>query len=107
MGGLLRPPAAFSELLRCMDPVEDGARVAIADDLLRPDFPKSGFREAVEFLDSLLADPAVSNADLKGLLNRETSSMWAAELGFDSMAMGARRCLEALREAIVRHEGGG
>ena len=107
MGGALRPPAAFSELLSCADPAGDDAGLVIAADLLRPDFPKSGFREATDFIDGVLADPAVSNADLKGLLNRETSSAWSLDLGFAGNAKAARRCLEAFRAAIVQYAGAG
>jgi hypothetical protein len=105
MGDVLHPPRALSELLGCLDAVEEGTTIAIATDLLNSNFPDSGFKEAADFLDRLLADPTVSNADLKGLLNRETSSAWAMELGFDPSARGARRCLEALRGAIARHTG--
>jgi hypothetical protein len=102
MADLLRPPPGLSELFACLDPAEEGKSVAIARDFMRPDFPKTSLTEAAGFLDGLLADDAISNADLKGFLNREISPAWSMELGFDADAKGARRCLEAIREAIAQ-----
>lgn len=102
MGAHKRPPAALSVILQCLDPVDDGTSIAIAHDLLGPDFPQSGLKEASSFLTQLLTDPEVSNADLKGLLNRETSSTWSMEFGFGADAKAARRYLEVLQEAIAR-----
>jgi len=102
MGALLRAPPALHEILHSLDPIDEGTSVAIARDLLGRSFPKAGFKEANEFLKQLLADPDVSNADLKGLLNRETSSSWSMEFGFGADAKAARRFLEALQQAIGR-----
>jgi hypothetical protein len=102
MGADKRPPAAFSQILHSLDPVNGGKSIAIARDLLGSHFPKQGFVEAGAFLDRLLADPAISNADLKGLLNRETASSWAVEFEFGSDAKAARRYLEALRQALAQ-----
>ncbi len=98
----LRAPTFLNEILHALDPVEGGTSVVIAPDLLPRDFPRAGLTEAGEFLDRLLADPDVSNADLKGLLNRETSSSWSMEFSFGADAKAARRFLEALRQAIGR-----
>ena len=102
MGAETRPPTAFSVILRCIDPADDGTSIVIAHDLLDPDFPQAGFKEASAYLTQLLADPEISNADLKGLLNRETSSAWSMEFGFGADARAARRYLEALQQTIAR-----
>ena len=102
MGAATRPPAALSVILRCLDSADDGTSIVIAHDLLDPDFPKAGFKEVFVYLGQLLADPEIPNADLKGLLNRETSSAWSLESGFGADAKAARRYLEALQQAIAR-----
>jgi hypothetical protein len=102
MGAEMRPPAALSVIFRCLDPADDGTSIVIAHDLLDPDFPQTGFKEASAYLAQLLADPEIPNADLKGLLNRETSCAWSLEFGFGADAKAARRYLEALQQAIAR-----
>jgi hypothetical protein len=102
------PPAAFVAVLQCLepagdDPAGDGIEVAIAFDLLAPrGFERQHFAEVISYLDTLLSDERVSNSDLKGMLNRLTSSCWSMETGFGANANGARHLLEAMRKVILR-----
>jgi hypothetical protein len=61
--------------------------------------------QAVAFIDAVLKDDALSNADLKGLLNRAMGSGWAVTSPFGANAMAARQHLSAARDAIAAWDG--
>ena len=100
-----RPPAALANLVRVADPTEGGREIAIAKDLLVQDeLGRAALTEAQDYIDSLLADASVANADLKGLLNRLDGWNWRTLFEFGADAKAARRYLEALSRALVREE---
>lgn len=99
-----RPPAVFRVLVNSVDPVDDGAYMKVARDLLavHGEISQSAFAEAKAYVDGLLADSKVANADLKGLLNRCAGPKWGIQFDFGADAKAARRYLEALSRAIAQ-----
>lgn len=92
--------AFLGPLLRCIETDKDGAKLVVAEDFLkRADIPRSDIHGAWKALESLLADPDVSNADLKGMLNRIDIG-WKFESPFGANAIAAREHLEAARDAL-------
>jgi hypothetical protein len=87
-----------------LDPANDGAEVVIAEDSLSEHswIGRSELTQCRSYLDALLADKMTSNADLKGMLNRNTGRAWGVEFDFGVNANAARRFLEALQRALVR-----
>jgi hypothetical protein len=97
----LGAPASLSVILRCVDPADNGRRIEIAQDLVvQESLTTKHFAEAGRFLDSLLANPDVSNTDLKGMLKRLAGPVWGAEFEFGADAQAARLYLEALQLAL-------
>ena len=98
------PPAAFTALVAAVDPVDGGRAMTVAHDVLkiRAGSEFLGWSEARAYIDALLSDPTLSNADLKGLLNRSAGPVWGMAFDFGADAKAARRYLEALSKAIAR-----
>ncbi len=98
------PPPALRTLLMILDPGVTGKEVVIAADLLaqHPEIDRNQLRECFRYLDQLLNDEAVPNADLKGMLNRLAGPVWGGPFGFGADAKSARLFLEALRLALSR-----
>jgi hypothetical protein len=61
-----------------------------------------GWLEAKAYVEQILADPDVTNADLKGLVKRLVGPAWGVEFDFGADAKAARRYLEALSRAIAQ-----
>ncbi len=98
------------DLINYADPDSSGQHIVLADDLLAGAFGPSPnlsrFRQSAEALAEILADESISNADLKGLLNRASAKMWGAEY---ERRFTPREFLEELKAAIekyVRRKGG-
>ncbi|MBL8536443.1 MAG: hypothetical protein JNM59_03475 [Hyphomonadaceae bacterium] len=87
-----------------LDPMVDGAEVVIADDLLaqHPEIDQRSLVECRAFLERLLGDETIPNADLKGMLNRLAGPVWGGPFGFGPDAKSARRFLETLQTALTR-----
>jgi hypothetical protein len=89
-----------SSALGCIETDISGSRLVVAEDLrLRSDVHRDHMLEAWKVLEELLDDPGVSNADLKGLLNR-VDVAWRVESPFGANAQAAREHLEAAKDAI-------
>lgn len=99
-----QPPAAFRVLVNAVDTVNGGREMKLARDLLahHGEVSKSAFAEAKAYVDALLADDQIANADLKGLLNRSAGPVWGIQFDFGADAKAARRYLEALSRAIAQ-----
>lgn len=99
-----QPPAVFRAVVNAVDPMHGGREMRIARDLLahHGEVSQSAFAEAKAYLDGLLADDQVANADLKGLLNRSAGQLWGIQFDFGADAKAARRYLEALSRAIAQ-----
>jgi hypothetical protein len=65
---------------------------------------KTDCQEAVVFLSAMLNDETLSNAELKGLLNR-ASGDWGVTSPFGADAKAARKHLAAVRDAIAAWDG--
>jgi hypothetical protein len=92
----------ISWALRCIETDLDGVRLVVADDLRqRGGVQRSDVLQAWKLLEDVLSDPNVSNAELKGLLNR-TDVAWSVESPFGANAQAAREHLEAARDAMQR-----
>jgi hypothetical protein len=61
---------------------------------------KADCDDAVSFIEAVLADPEISNSDIKGLLNRLANG-WDVTSPFGANAKAARTHLKAARDAIV------
>lgn len=89
-------------VLRCIETDSSGAALVVAEDFLRrTEIYRSDLLTAWKVIDDLLADPDVSNADLKGLLNR-IDVAWSMESPFGANALAAREHLEAARDALQK-----
>ena len=98
MAAVLDPRIA--DLINHAEP--DGPRtgMVLAPDLT-PDWVDQAFLAfALRELDAVLADETVTNADLKGLLNRASAGTWGME--YDRV-FTAREFLQALRAAVKAH----
>jgi hypothetical protein len=102
--GADQPPAAFRVLLGAVDPVDGGCGMKFARDLLarHDDVTVAHIAEVRAYVDGLLADSDIPNADLKGLLNRCAGPAWDAQFDFGADAKAARRYLEAFSRAIAQ-----
>jgi hypothetical protein len=98
------PPGAFRVLLGAVDPLDGGREMKLARDLLAPHsyLNAASLAEVKTYVDELLADRDIANADLKGLLNRNAGPAWGAQFDFGADAKAARRYLEALSRAIAQ-----
>lgn len=101
------PPAALRTLLMILDPGQRDEDVVIASDLLarHQELDQDRLRACLRYLDQLLSDESVSNADLKGLLNRLAGRAWSVQWKFGADAKAARQYLEALQSALVARIG--
>jgi hypothetical protein len=91
-----------SRALSCIETDIDGGRLVVAEDLReRSGVYRDDMLRAWKALEDLLADPSVSNADLKGLLNRADMG-WGAQSPFGADARAAREHLEAAKDALQR-----
>jgi len=91
----------LARTLRCIERTDEGAGLALAPDLMeQAELTKSEVRGALLVMDQLLNDPAVSNADIKGLLNRVDA--WQYDSPFGADAKAARKHLEAARDAVAQ-----
>ena len=92
--------ADLVRVLRCVESVDNYSRLEVAPDFARnAGLNRADFENARKVIDELLADPSVSNADIKGLLNRIDA--WQFDSPFGGDAKAARQHLEAAREAIA------
>jgi hypothetical protein len=89
-------------VLRCIEADATGERLVIAEDFLkRTNVYKGDVLDAWKCLERLLEDSSVSNADLKGMLNRIDIG-WTVQSPFGGDARAAREHLEAARDALQR-----
>jgi hypothetical protein len=66
-------PASLQAILSCIDPANDErTEIVIARDLVEANtsLRASDFREAAAYLDRLMADPALTEGDFKGLVKK-------------------------------------
>jgi hypothetical protein len=97
----LGAPASLRTILGCVDPTDKGRSMDIAQDLVvGRSLTSRHFQEAGVFIDRLLANPEISNADLKGMLNRLAGPSWGSQFEFGADPKGARQYLEALQRAL-------
>jgi len=97
----LGAPASLKVILRCVDPGDKGRRVDIAEELVaQQSLTTRHIVEAGKFVDGLLADPARSDADLKGMLKRLAGPSWGASFQFGSDDASARLYLQSLQKAL-------
>lgn len=90
----------LARTLRCVESVDGGTRLAVATDFMeQAALTKSEVSRTLQIMDQLLSDPSVSNADIKGLLNRVDA--WQYDSPFGADAKAARKHLEAARDAIA------
>ena len=103
MAPVHHPPAALAILVRVADPIEGGREMRIAKDLrAHGELSRPALTEARDYIDSLIADESVANADLKGLLNRLAGPDWVMLFEFGADGKAARGYLEALSRALAR-----
>lgn len=77
-----------------LDPSDDYAEVRIGADLLEANgFTKNELHEISAWLGSFLADPMITTADVKGLLNRNMGK-------YNPLDVGGRPLLEALAQQL-------
>ncbi len=90
------------QLLTCADPDETGEHIVLADDLMSNSSYIFGaaLPLALEALTAVLADESISNAELKGLLNRATDKTWGWEY---ARIFTPREFLEELKLAIENY----
>jgi hypothetical protein len=94
-----RAPPALSFALRCLEQVDDGARLVVAHDLMSvPSLGRLNLEAARTYLQELLADADISNSDIKGILNRTLPYWYLPQWGRDAKA--ARAYAEAALFAI-------
>ncbi len=100
-----RAPESFARVLACVESVDRYSLLRLADDYaLQLRVTKSERDEAVHFLDTLLRDSTISDADLKGLLDRLACG-WMLTSPFRAEAeASARRHIEAVRDAMAAWE---
>jgi phage gp37-like protein len=80
MGRLDDPLLKWSvDLLNYADPDETRHRVVLADDLMAHRANRASLEQAADRLAALSADEQVSNAEIKGLLNRASGRTWGIE----------------------------
>lgn len=92
----------LSPALRCVETDLSGTRLVVAEDFFKQTgVYKSQVLDAWKVLEHLLDDPAVCNADLKGMLNRIDVG-WSIDSPFGADAQAAREHLEAARDALQR-----
>ena len=90
--------APLYRILHCVDVADE--RLQVATDLVAQSGLKLwDFQNALKVIDNILAHPDVSNADIKGLLNRVGGFRYESPFGAD--AKGARKHLLAARDAIA------
>ncbi len=75
--------------------------MTLADDLLDA-FDRPHVLGVAEWLDGVLADEAIPNAEFKGMLNRTLGPAWGVQYQFAMGSRGARQFLEAARDAMRR-----
>lgn len=90
------------DLINMADPDEAGTGMRIADDLMKARFSadESSLPICHQRLNGLLADPDVSSAELKGLLNRASAKTWRMQY---DRPFTPRQFLEALRTALQEY----
>lgn len=95
-------------LIAFADPDPTGRRMVLADDLLsgRAEGTRANLEAADRRLAEALADESVSNADLKGVLNRASGKTWGVDY---DRRFTAREFVEEMRRAVQdylqRHPG--
>ena len=98
-------PAALARVLACVESVDDYSMLRMADDFAHQmGLTRRDCDETVAFIDRVLRDESISNADLKGLLNRAIGA-WGVTSPYGVNAEAARRHLEAARHAISVWDG--
>lgn len=95
----LRQPAlrAAVDLLNSVDPDQTRTRMVLAPDLLNGAYDLGALKQASAVLKAAVADPAITDAELKGVLNRQSAKMWGAEF---HRAFTPREFLSELSAAI-------
>lgn len=84
-------------LLNYVDPDEHRTGMVLAPDLLNGAYDRGALKRASEVLKAAVADQGTTDAELKGVLNRQSAKMWGAE--FDR-AFTPREFLSELSAAI-------
>jgi len=80
MGGTDDPDLRWAvDLLNYGDPDQTGRRMVLADDLMAGRADRAGLQKAADRLAALRADPAITDAEIKGLLNRASNKTWGGE----------------------------
>ena len=104
--GRLENPVLKSavDLLNYADPDETGLRMVMADDLMLHAGNRAGLERSIDILNATTADGSISNADIKGLLNRASGKMWGAEYSrtFEPREFLAELAI-ALKDYLQRH----
>ncbi len=101
-----RAPLSLSRVLSCVESFDDYSRLRLADDFAHQlNVGKAECDQAVAFIDTVLDDDTVSNADLKGLLNRAMGPGWGVTSPYGANAKAARQHLSAARDAIAAWDG--
>lgn len=67
------------DLINHADPDETGQRMVLADDLMERRADRAGLERAVGALAALGRDETVTDAEIKGLLNRASGKSWGIE----------------------------
>lgn len=67
------------DLLNYADPDPSGQRIVLADDLIEHHADRASLEQAANQLAALRLNETVSNADIKGLLNRVSAKTWGME----------------------------
>ena len=67
------------DLLNYAGPDETGVRMVMLDDLMEDVGDRFSLERATEAIAALNADEAISNGEIKGLLNRASGKTWGIE----------------------------
>ncbi|MBW8302579.1 MAG: hypothetical protein K0M78_01255 [Brevundimonas sp.] len=67
------------DLLNYADPDETGQHIVLADDLMAHRADRASLERAADRLAALRDDQTISNAEIKGLLNRASGKTWGGE----------------------------
>lgn len=69
------------DLLNYADPDQSGRHIVLADDLMAHRGDRASLERAAARLAALRDDQTISNAEIKGLLNRASGKTWGGEYG--------------------------
>jgi inosine/xanthosine triphosphate pyrophosphatase family protein len=67
------------DLLNYADPDQVGQHIVLADDLMARRADRASLEQAADRLAALRDDQTITNAEIKGLLNRASGKTWGGE----------------------------